>query len=225
MDLMRKNILAGTALASEKNRRVAGGGALGLFQQALGHRIVRFEQGNEIVSRARYRTIEIFVFFVHRRPLIQMSVPVFKPDNVDAKTAGAAEQFGTNRTSKQLKKWSWAVPGNENSADVRLSRETQHLADHVGRFEPYDFCAQVAGEDGVVDECANSSISESAARRIGHDRVKLAAILARGGRGLAHELTVTRTVRSQTGHHRCLCATAWVTGNQAEIRLSNRIGA
>ena len=100
MDLMRKNVLAGTALAGEKNRRVAGGGALRLLQQALHHGIVRFEQGNEIVSGARYRTIQSFAFFVHRRPLIQKSVPAFKPDNVDAKTLGAAQQIGINRAPK-----------------------------------------------------------------------------------------------------------------------------
>ena len=32
MDLMRKNILAGAALAGEKNRSLAGGGALGPLQ-------------------------------------------------------------------------------------------------------------------------------------------------------------------------------------------------
>ena len=50
MDLMRKNVLAGAALAGEKNRLVAGGRALRGLQQALDHGNVRFEQGNEIVS-------------------------------------------------------------------------------------------------------------------------------------------------------------------------------
>lgn len=100
MDLVRKNVLAGAALAGEKNRRVAGGCAFRLLQQALRHGIVRFEQGNEIVSRARYRTSQSFVFFVHRRPLIQKSIPALKPDHVDAKTPGAADQIGTNRAPK-----------------------------------------------------------------------------------------------------------------------------
>src|SRR5208282_6760067 len=100
MDLMCHNVLAGTALASEENRRVARGCALCLLQQSLHHRVVRFEQGNEIVSRARYRTIQIFVFFIHRRPLIQKSVPAFKPDNVDKKTFTAAQQIGISSTPK-----------------------------------------------------------------------------------------------------------------------------
>src|SRR5208282_4979262 len=37
MDLMRKNVLAGTALAGEQNRRVAGGCALRHLQQSLRH--------------------------------------------------------------------------------------------------------------------------------------------------------------------------------------------
>lgn len=100
MDLMRKNVLAGATFTGEKNRRVTGGGALRLLQQSLHHGIVRFEQGNEIVSGARYRTIQISAFFVHRRRPIQKSVLAFKPDNVDTKTLGAAQQIGTNRAPK-----------------------------------------------------------------------------------------------------------------------------
>ena len=50
MDLMGKNILGGAAPAGEKNRSLAGGGALGLLQQALRYGIVRFEQGTKSVA-------------------------------------------------------------------------------------------------------------------------------------------------------------------------------
>ena len=100
MDLICKNVLAGTALAGKENHRIAGGCALRLLQQPLHHGIVRFEDGDEFASREQYRTILIVVFFVHRRPLIQMSVPAFKPDNVHAKTFRATQQFGINRAPK-----------------------------------------------------------------------------------------------------------------------------
>ncbi len=100
MDLMCHNVLAGTALAGEENRRVARGCALCRLQQSLHHGIVRFEQGNEIISGARHQTIRIFACFVHGRPLTQKSVTAFKPDNVDAETFTAAQQIGINSTPK-----------------------------------------------------------------------------------------------------------------------------
>src|ERR1039458_1359227 len=50
MDLMRKNVLAGTALAGEKNRCVAGGGALHLLQQSSHHGIRSEEHTSELQS-------------------------------------------------------------------------------------------------------------------------------------------------------------------------------
>ena len=44
MDLLRKNVFAGAALAGEEDGRVAGGGALRLLQQSLHDSDVRFEQ-------------------------------------------------------------------------------------------------------------------------------------------------------------------------------------
>ena len=92
MDLMRKNVLASTALAGEKNRCVAGGGALRRLQQSLHHRVVRFEQGGEIVRGARQWTIGIFACFIHGRPLVQRSGPWFETDNVNAETFATDQQ-------------------------------------------------------------------------------------------------------------------------------------
>ena len=97
MDLMRQNILARAALAGEKYHCVAEGGALRLLQQSSHHGVVRFEQWDEIVGGVRHPTIRIFACFVHRRPLLQRSVPPLKPDNVDAKALTTDQQVGINR--------------------------------------------------------------------------------------------------------------------------------
>jgi hypothetical protein len=164
------------------------------------------------------------VFFVHGWPLSKFQFPLSKPYDVDAKTSRAAQQFGTDRASKQSRERSGAAPGNKNSANVRLPRELQQLADYIGRFEPGDFCAQVAGQDGVVDQHANSAFPESGAGRIRKDCVELAVILARGARGLAQKFAVGGTASGQAHHHGSLCAMTLVSRNQPEIRLSNRIG-
>ena len=57
MDLKRKNVLAGAALAGEKDRSVAGGRPFCLLEQSLHHSSVRFEEGDEVVSGVRRRMI------------------------------------------------------------------------------------------------------------------------------------------------------------------------
>jgi len=71
VDLVCKNVLAGTALAGEENHRIAGGGSPRLLERPLHHWIVRFEDGNEFASREQSRTIMIVAHFVHGRFLTQ----------------------------------------------------------------------------------------------------------------------------------------------------------
>lgn len=99
MYLVCKNALAGAALAGEENCRIAGGGALRLLQQSLHNSNVRFEQGSEVVRKARYRTIQTFAFFVQFQPRVWL-FPMFEPDDLDANVLGAAQQVAVHGSSR-----------------------------------------------------------------------------------------------------------------------------
>jgi hypothetical protein len=118
MDLMGENVLAAAALAGEKNGRVAGGGALGLLQQRC---VTGSFDSNSGTKSAAGRGIERSRSWCCSStvgPLFKLSVPAFKPDDVDAETSGAAQQVGTNRAPKQSRERRRPAPGHENPADV-----------------------------------------------------------------------------------------------------------
>src|SRR5271156_1527947 len=131
-------------------------------------------------------------------------VPAFEPDHVDANAFAATQKSGIDGAPERPKEASRMVSSNENPADVRLARELEHLADHVGRFEPDDFRAEVAGEDGVVDELANLHSCEAGAPGIEQDGIELAAIFQRRAMGLVQQICVAGAFGAQTSHHRSL---------------------
>jgi hypothetical protein len=79
VDLVCKNVLAGTALAGKENHRIAGGSSPRLLEQPLHRRIVRFEDGDEFAGGEQSRTILIVAYFVHGRFLIQDQFPRSNP--------------------------------------------------------------------------------------------------------------------------------------------------